>query len=94
MRYQTRQQFAKIAELLDGGDWACSYGQCGTLIHVCEELAELVKEDRALAKQAGDVAREACSDLDAATRHWADLSHALRHAPMRRDEAIAGGSMH
>lgn len=82
MRYQTKQQFARIAELLDGGDWACSFGQCGTLSHICAELAELIEnEDQRLAEKASCVAREAACSLEAAMRHWSELASELRHSP-------------
>lgn len=95
MQYQTNQQFARIAELLDGGDWACSFGQCGTLSHICAELADLIKkEDQRLADKARSVAREVECDMEAATRHWSELAAELRHSPRPRSQVVRRQMMH
>lgn len=86
MRYQSEHQFCKISELLDGGDWACAYGQCGTLSHVCLELARLL-EDAELAEKARVVAHEAIINLDEATRRWSELACELRHTPLAHGTA-------
>jgi hypothetical protein len=94
MRYQTNQQFARIAELLDGGDWACSFGQCGTLSYICAKLADLIKEDQRLVEKAWSVAREAECNLDTATLHWSELADELRHSPRLRRQAEQTQMMH
>jgi hypothetical protein len=88
MRYQTNQQFARIAELLDGGDWACSFGQCGTLSYICSKLADLIEEDPRLAEKASNVAREAECNMDTATLRWSELADELRHSPRMRTQAV------
>ncbi len=71
-------RYVRVSQLVDGGDWACSYGQCGTLVHVCRQLAAIV-DDQQLAEKACVVAREAQLDLDRASRSWSELAASLRH---------------
>lgn len=77
MRYLSEDPSLKICQLLDGGDWACAFGQCGTLSHVCQELAALL-DDPELAEKARQVAREANRDLGVAARQWGELAGELR----------------
>jgi hypothetical protein len=68
----------RLCELLDGGDWACSFGQCGTLSSICQELIGLL-DDPELSEKARLVAREVTIDMGTATRRWAELAYVLRH---------------
>ena len=68
---------SRINELIEGGEWACSFGQCGTLSHVCAQLAALV-EDQELAAMARRVAQDAEQNLCTAAEQWAELCDQLR----------------
>ncbi|MCG8419681.1 MAG: hypothetical protein MJE77_17245 [Proteobacteria bacterium] len=70
---------AQINQLLDGGAWACSYGQFGTLRHICLQLAELLEDSHA-----ADKARDIAAKLDD-ERHGEER-HGERH--QERDQAV------
>lgn len=70
---------SRINQLIEGGEWACSFGQCGTLSHVCLQLAALV-EDQELAAKARLIAEQADRDLGVAAEQWALLCDRLRRS--------------
>lgn len=63
--------------LLDGGDWACAWGEQETLAQVCHCLAPLLAEP--LRVQAERIEELVRSDYGEAVRMWARLSHRLRY---------------
>lgn len=68
-------------ELLDGGDWACSHGNHGTLAQVCEELARL--DPARLARRAWHIVELADVNMSAATREWSELADEVRRSEPR-----------
>jgi hypothetical protein len=69
---------AKIGELLVGGDWACSYGDVGTLAHAAELLAACVPEP--LRRELLEVARACHCDDEHAAERWHDAREHVRVA--------------
>ena len=66
-----------LEHLLDGGDWACAWGEQETLAEVCHCLAPLLAEPLRLnAERIEELVR---SDYSEAVRQWARLSHRLRY---------------
>jgi hypothetical protein len=68
----------KIGELLAGGDWACSYGDVGTLAHAAELLAACVPEP--LRHELLEVARACQADDEHAGERWHDAREHVRVA--------------
>jgi hypothetical protein len=64
-----------IWRLVDGGDWACSWGEPTGLQEVCLELATLL--DSPLADRARTIASQAPADMAAASRQWRDFVASL-----------------
>ncbi|HUH01142.1 MAG TPA: hypothetical protein VML75_04045, partial [Kofleriaceae bacterium] len=60
-----------IWRLVNGGDWACSWGEPTGLQEVCLELTTLLEPP--MAARARDIARQAAADMAAASRQWRDL---------------------
>lgn len=64
-------------ELVNGGDWACAWGEPETLATVSLELAMVLEPE--LAGEADAIATAAHRDLSAATLRWARLAGRLEH---------------
>lgn len=82
MRYQS------IPRLVDGGDWACSWGEPTGLQEVCDELEGLLEP--ALAVRASKIARLAAADMAAAARQWRDLVSLMEHVGHRETNEARG----
>jgi hypothetical protein len=69
-----------LSELIDGGEWACSYGQGGTLRVICQDLLRLNEQlgDGELAQLAERCRALAASDMAAAGHAWALLEDHLQ----------------
>lgn len=82
----------RIDELIDGGDWACSFGQGGTLRHVCAQLSQLASEglaDPDLSDLAATVADLATDDPEGAGMAWTELVARLRAELGPRDVLLS-----
>ena len=79
-----------LAELIDGGEWACSYGQTGTLRVICHELLRLNEQlgDGELAHLAERCCALAASDMTAAGHAWAVLEDHLQAVRRLRNAAL------
>jgi hypothetical protein len=64
-------------ELLNGGDWACAWGEPETLAAVSLELAGVLEPG--LAGEADAISSRALHDFADATRRWARLASRLEH---------------
>jgi hypothetical protein len=69
-----------LGELIDGGEWACSYGQGGTLRVICHALLRLNEElgDGELAELAERCEALVGTDMAAAGHAWALLEDHLQ----------------
>lgn len=74
-----------IWRLVDGGDWACSFGEPTGLQEVCLELTALLEP--AMAERARKIAGQAPADMAAASRAWRDLVALLGAPGPRSSEA-------
>lgn len=72
----------QLRDWVDGGDWACSYGQTGTLRHICKQLAPTLDDEQA--SQARQVVLWLETDLLKATGIWSDLARDLRENALYR----------
>ena len=68
-----------IQQLIDAGDWACSFADSEGLCQVCEQLAQRLHSSPALAEALRRAARDSASDMCAATRQWAQVSSQIAH---------------
>ena len=71
----------RLTDLINGGDWACSFGDCDGLEQVYRQLAENL--DGALAERAHKLAQWIDVDPNRAFEGWTDLVADLRTLPLR-----------
>jgi hypothetical protein len=72
------QRDSRMNQLIDGGEWACSWGDAGGLAQVCRQLAEIT--DPELADQARRIVYMLeHSSEDAAFQAWSALAASGRH---------------
>lgn len=70
-----------IEQLIDCGDWACSFGSGSGLRHVCHELATVTPPR--IARRARVIERIAPGDVARASAQWADLVRRMHGARAR-----------
>lgn len=75
-----------LQDLVDGGDWACSWACCSGLRAVCEELTLRLEPE--LVERACRVIALSYVSMAQASCEWAALVEALR-VPSRRKPGVA-----